>query len=399
MDEQLHVLCLSLEPALTHEVMESLGRLPGFRVSARSSEYQQGLKALREADCDLAIVLLGAEPAFGYAMIEEVHRNAPSTHVLALSRDENPETIIKAMRAGADEFLPLPVTQNALLKVCIKVSEIRRVNSPNTGPRGAVWMVHSPKGGAGVTTVVANLGFALRAAGRDTALVDLDCASGDLALFLNITPAYTLRDIVTNSKRLDSLFLQGSMSRHGSGLELLAAPAQLPGEPPMELSDEQTRAVLELLRTMHEVTIVDTPHTPTPATRAAILAADRVLLLTELTVPSLRRCLRTLDWMREEGIDPENKIELVVNKFSNRPVEVPPAEAAKTLKLTIRATLPRDDVSALTAINKGLPLAEVGASQPLAKAIAALAETDASNDTDTRPKGLLRLFASKAKRA
>src|SRR3990172_5384133 len=66
------------------------------------------------------------------------------------------------MRAVADEFLPLPATPNALLKVCLKVSETRRCSQPAQNPRGEVWVAYSGKGGVGVTTPVANLAFSLR---------------------------------------------------------------------------------------------------------------------------------------------------------------------------------------------------------------------------------------------
>ncbi len=394
MDEVLQALCLSLEPVVSAEVTATLACLPGFTVRAREADYQGGLRDLREPD--LAIVVLGNEPVLGLAVIEEVHRSSPSTRVLALSRDENPGLIIKSMRAGADEFLPLPVTSSTLLKVCIKVSETKRCNSPtHAGTRGEVWVAYSPKGGVGVTTMVTNLAFALRAARRDTALVDLDVYTGDLAVFLNVTPTYTLRDIVTNFRRLDSVFLQGTMSRHPAGLELLAAPAVMPGEPPLQLTGEHTNAILDLLRSLHEVTLVDTPGIPSEATSAAIACASRILLVTELTIPSIRSCLRTLDWWTEAGIDVAARVEVVVNNYANKPAEVPPADAAKTLKLPVRAILPRDDVTALTAVNNGLSVQEVRSGSPLHRAIVDLiAPQTPAADSAPKRKGFRRLFSA-----
>ncbi len=399
MDETLQALCLSPDAATSAEVTALLARLPGFVVRTREADYQTGLRDLREPD--LAIVILGAEPVVGLTVIEEVHRNAPSTRVLALSHDENPELIIKAMRAGADECLPLPATLNALLKVCLKVSETRRgggrAHAAGTA-QGEIWTVYGPKGGVGTTTLVANLAFALRQAQRDAALVDLDTATGDLAVFLNVNPTYTLRDIAADYRRLDSVFLQGTMTRHSSGLELLAAPAVMPGEQPLDLGMEQVRAILDLLRSLHEVTLVDTPGIPTAATLAAISCSSRIFLVTELTIPSIRSCLRTLEWLAEEGIDLAARVEVIANKYAKHPAEVPPAEAAKTLKLPIRATLPRDDATALTAINSGVPLQEVRGGSPLHRAITELVAPPAPTaDTSTKRKGFMRLFSAAEK--
>ena len=240
MDEPLNVLCLSTDPAQSKQVIGMLSRLPGFSLTTREMTYRAGGIQIHDSwEPHLAVIILGADPGPGLAVIEDVHRAAPAAQVLALAPEENPETIIKALRAGADEFLPLPLDGNGLLKVCIKVSAIRSSNKHNGRPRGEVWVAHGVKGGVGVTTLVANLGVALSGAGRGTAVVDLDVHSGDLALFLNVTPGYSLRDIATNYKRLDSVFLQGTMVRHRSGLELLAAPTPVPGEPPLALTGEQ----------------------------------------------------------------------------------------------------------------------------------------------------------------
>jgi len=393
MDQALHALCLSADPAAAAEVAHALANLSGFTVRTREADYQSGLRDLR--DPDLVIVLLGADPTAGLNVIEDVLRALPATRVLALSQSESSELIIRAMRSGADEFLPLPVAASALLKICIKVSEARRCSSAAQARRGEVWVAYSPKGGVGVTTLVTNLAFAVRATQRNTALLDLDIYNGDLALFLNLTPTYTLRDIASNFRRLDSVFLQGTMTRHASGIELLAAPPASIGEPPLELTGDHVQGIIELLRSLHEVTLVDTAGLPSDATRAAFGAATRILLVTELTIPSLRGCIRTLDWLREDGIEVESRVEIVVNKYINKAPEVPLADATRTLKLPVRALLPRDDATALAAVNNGLSLESVRAGTALERAIATLltAATPAPEGAAKR-KGLRRLFSS-----
>jgi pilus assembly protein CpaE len=392
MSEALRVLCLTADPAVAAQVTGALTRLPGFSVTTRVADYQTGIGEL--GDPDLAIILLGADPVLGLTVIEEVHRSAPSTQVLAISPEDNPETIVKAMRAGADEFLSLPVTPTALLKVCIKISELRRCTSPSSAPRGEVWVAYGAKGGVGVTTIVANLALALRAAGRNVACVDLDLYAGDLALFLNVTPLYTLRDIVSNYKRLDSVFLQGTMIRHPSGVALLAAPPPKEGEPPLVLSGEATLAVLELLDGMHEVTLVDTSGIPSESNRAALTCADRILLTTELTIPSLRGCLRTLGWLREEGVDTAATVEVVVNKHSTRSADIPLADVSRMLKLPIRTLVPRDDAAVCAAINNGQPLESVKGGSPVQQAIAGLvARGGPASDAAPRRKSFFGLFS------
>jgi len=394
MDETLYALCLSTDPAVSSAVVAMLARIPSFAVTARELDYQLGpieLNDVREAH--LAIVILGDDPSTGLEVIEEVHKNAPATQILAVASNDRHETIVRTLRAGADEFLPLPLDPNALLKVCIKVSALRRATKTNGGSQHAqVWVAYGAKGGVGVTTLVANLGIALQAAGRRTVLLDLDLHSGDLALFLNLNPGYTLRDIAT-TKRLDTVFLQGTMIRHRSGLELIAAPVPLPGEGPLALTSEQTLAILKLLDTTHQVVLIDTTSAPLDATRAALTNAERIFVVTELTLPALRASLRALAWLQEESV--EGAVEVVVNKFANRPWEVSPAEAAKTLGVPIRALLPRDDAAVYTAVNSGLPLEEVKGGTALQRAIAALVGgEEAPRPESPVLKGFRRLFSA-----
>ena len=400
MDEPLHALCLSTDPAVSGTVVALLARIPGFAVTARELDYQLGSLELNDIrEPHLAIVILGDDPALGLAVIEEVHKSAPATQVLAVSTDDRSETIVKAMRAGADEFLPLPLDANALLKVCIKVSALRRAAKPDGGsPHAEFWVAYGAKGGVGTTTLVANLGIALQAAGRRTVLLDLDLLSGDLALFLNLNPTYTLRDIAT-TKRLDSVYLQGTMLRHRSGVELIAAPVPLPGEAPVALTSEQTLAILKLLDASHQVALIDTTSMPLDATRAALTNADRIFLVTELTLPALRATLRAIAWLQEEGLELANGIEIVVSKYANRSWEVAPAEAAKTLGRPIRALLPRDDAAVFTAVNSGLPLEEVKGGAALQRAIAALVTGEEAPRTESPVmKGFRRFFAAAERR-
>src|SRR5204863_2291432 len=119
---------------------------------------------------------------------------------------------------------------------------------------------------------------------------------------------------VTDYQRLDPVYLQGTMVRHRSGLSLLAAPPPKPGEPTVQLTSEQTLGLLEMLDGSHQVTLVDTSAVPLPSTQAALSCADRIFLVTELTLPALRACVRTLDWLRQDGVEVARTVELIVGR-------------------------------------------------------------------------------------
>jgi len=389
--EPLRILCLSREPTIAAGVAAMLASVPDFVLATRTLGYDEGLQDLREPD--LAVVVLEDDPTAGIDVIAAVRRGSPATYIVAVSLDDDADTIVRAMRAGAAEHLSLPLSQQELFKTCIKVVELRRNRPSKDAAHGELWVAYGPKGGVGVTTLVVNLAVALQAVQRDVAIVDLDVYSGDAAFFLDVKPAYTLRQ-VASAEHLDPVFLRGAMTRHRSGLPILAAAAAGGKEPPLELSAKQTLTILELVTGMHELTLVDTPGIPSESTRAALGAADRVLLVTDLTVPALHGCMRTLDWLRGEGVDLAATVDVIVNKRDGRSAEISPKDASKTLGLPLRALLPRDDVTALGAANAGKPLADVKPGGVLERAIAGLVTpaSPAAELSRQRPS-FLRLFS------
>lgn len=386
--EPLRVLCVSRDGSTAAGVAAMLASLPDFVFATRTAGYAEPLAHAQELE--LAIVVLDENSAAGLGVIEGLRRGSRGTYLVAVSSDDDPETIVRTVRAGADEHLSLPLSQHDLFKICIKVSEACRDTSPPDRRGGALWVVYGPKGGVGVTTLVVNLAIALRAAQRDVAVVDLDVYAGDAAFFLNVQPTYTLRDVVTNYDRLDAVSIRGAMMRHPSGLAILAAPSVGRGEPPLEPTAEQMIDVLELVIGMHELTLVNTPGIPSEATRAVLTAADRVLLVTDLTVPALRGCVRTIDWLAGEGVDPTSAIEVIVNRYNARSTEVSTADVSRMMRAPVRALLPCDDAAALSAANAGRPLAE---GTPLQRAIAELVSPGGPpTEASWIRRGLSKLF-------
>lgn len=398
MRDQLPTLLLAIDAGTRSEIRTLLAGNDVAAINCTEGSLEDGMKLVRDAAPDVVMVVMDGDARAALALMEEVTRAAPSVQLFALSRDDSTENIVKAMRAGAGEFLSLPLDPPQVLKALIKVITLRRLAVPR-GAAGQIWTVYSPKGGAGVTTAAANLAVELTGMGKSVCLVDLDFQAGDLALFLNLNPAYTMLDIALNFRRLDSVFLQGTLTRHPSGLFLLAAP-------PYNSTDggsipvDQVGTVLELLKSTYDVVIVDTARNLAEETLAALQSANRILLLMELTLPFLRGYRRTMELLDNLSV-PRDRVDTVISKNSGARAAIPLDEAKKTLGVSVTHMLPRDDETALTALNKGLPLREVKANSPLRRSLVQLAETlitpatAEAGEQHKRKKGILGgLFAS-----
>ena len=396
MREQLPALILGTDEAVRAEVKALLAGLDTTPVACSEGGFDDGVRLAKESSPDVIAIVLDGDARAGLALMEELNAALPASYIFAVSHDDSDENIIKAMRAGATEFLSLPLDRTQVLKALIKVTALRRLAQP-TGKPGQIWTVYAPKGGAGATTIAANLACEVQAAGgRSVCLVDLDFQSADVALFLNVNPVYTMMDIALNFRRLDSVFLQGTLSRHPSGVYLLAAPPH--GTETPNIPVEQVTAVLDLLKTMYDVVIVDTARAFNDETLAAFSAATKVLVVLELTLPCLRGYRRTLEVLDGLNITAEH-VEVAISKYGAKS-GVPLDEAKRNLGLATTHLLPRDDDTALQAVNKGIPLSEVRPGSPLRKAIADLATTFGPATTAApvekkKRKGILGgLFAS-----
>jgi len=371
MQEQLPVLILSRDAGSLPEVRKQIMGVNGVTAACTEGTFQDGLQLARVHAPDVVMIVMDDDAPTALALMDEISQNLPSTQIFGLSRHDTTENIVKAMRAGATEFLGLPLDPTQLLKALIKVTALRRLSQPSAAT-GQIWTVYSPKGGAGATTVAANLAVELRSRmGKSACLVDLDYQSGDLALALNLSPVYTMVDITLNFRRLDSVFLQGTLTRHPSGIYLLAAPPHGSVDT-AAIPADHIQAVLDLLRSMYDVVIVDTARTLSEETMAALWSATRIVLLIERSLPFLRGYRRTLDMLDAIGV-PRERVDVVISKDSNSKAAIPLDEAKRSLELSVTHMLPRDDETALAAVNRGLALADIKRSSTLRRAIAELA--------------------------
>ena len=142
--------------------------------------------------------------------------------ILFMAAEANPDLILHAMRAGANEFFAWPPSRSALDEA-LQRAAARRAASPRGQPESKTIVFFGAKGGAGTTTIAVNCGVDVaRLRKRPTLIVDLKPGLGEVTLFLGVRSRYTLLDALDNLHRLDSEFMRELVVKHKSGLEILA---------------------------------------------------------------------------------------------------------------------------------------------------------------------------------
>jgi pilus assembly protein CpaE len=339
----------------------------GFTRINHLETVAQAIDQLRQKHVDLVILPLDGVADLQLATLEREIRRERYTAVIGTAPKQEPDVMLRAMRAGIQEFLVSPPDPKDLAAAVDRL--MRRTQSSTEN--GDVIAVYSSKGGLGVSTVAANLayGFAKNHPGARPALADLVIGAGDVRVLLNLDPPYDLGDLVAKIDRVDADLLNSLLTPTRGGVWVLPAPDAPEADEQIDANTITT--VIQHLRSNFLFTVLDCEHQLNDRTLAALDAADRLVLMTHLSVAALRSTQRTVNLCRRLGY-PNEKICIVVNRWQSGEV-LSPADAEDVLKAEIFFKLPNDYRVASGALTNGLPVAEFEPGSKLAWAYTQLA--------------------------
>src|SRR6185503_20883781 len=175
------------------QATEVLARF-GFTRINHLETVAQAIDQLRHKHVDLAIVPLDGLADLQLATLEREIRRERYTAVIGTAPKADPDVMLRAMRAGIQEFLVAPPDPKDLSAAVDRL--MRRTQS--SVDHGEIIAVYTAKGGLGASTVAVNVahGFAKNHPGARSALADLVIAGGDIRIQLNLNPSYDLGDLV-----------------------------------------------------------------------------------------------------------------------------------------------------------------------------------------------------------
>lgn len=321
-----------------------------------------------------AVIALGADADQSLVLIERLAVECPSTAIISAARDASPDLILRSMRAGAREFLRLPVIGEEFKTVLDRTAEFCSTQVEAPRKKGRMIAVFSSKGGCGTSFIATNLAAATNA---PTVLADLNLQAGDLPLFLGLEPKYSIGDLVENRVRLDDSLLSSYVTPYSSSLSLLAAPRE--ADSADEIEPEHIFDVLERLRENYAYVVLDPQHTFDAITLAALDQADTILLVLTLDIPAIRSAQRALEIFDRLGY-PRKKISIIVNRWSKQ-IDLDLQQVERFLGESVVGFVPSDYQTAVTSINLGQPLVLSDHSSKIAVEIRRIAATITGDST------------------
>jgi pilus assembly protein CpaE len=343
----------------------------GLQVLSETADRETALKMLAVLAPEAALVEVGADLDGPLTWAKEATAAAPGLYLVLMGPALPPEALLAVMRAGVREYLPTPTPAEVLEALSRAQAQLR---GPAPKPVGAaarggqVAVVYSPKGGAGKSTLAANLAVSLyQVTSQRVQLMDLSFQFGDLDLLLNLQPQKSIAELIPVMHDLDARALEQAITPSPIGVRLLAAPPRV--EDAEALREEHIERTFEALRSQPGWTVVDCASHLDQNNCKAIELADVVLVPMNLDLASIRRVARAFELWKELGIDTA-KVRLVAWADKG---EITVADVARTLGRPVAHELPWDPAGVAAAINQGVPVMIGQPTAPLAAAIRQMA--------------------------
>ncbi len=320
-------------------------------------------EALAQGPVDALYVELGADPD---AVLEALARIVPPRPLLLLSGPrEDGQLLLRCMRLGAREFFHDDPDESELRDA---IERLLLEHGSQAPPReGRVLAVLGSKGGIGATTVACQLTAELQRHGP-AAIVDLDVASGDVALYFDLAPRFSLSDLRAEGEGLDATYLRTVLEAHECGVRVLAAPDRVEERERLELPN--LNQALNLLRSEFSWTVLDVARSWSETSLRALEQADQILLVTSFGLAALKHAHNQMEVLAKLGLS--SRVRLVANRQSPQEA-LTMGDVTRFLKRRPDVCLPNDFLSASSSIDQGRPLTKIAASSELARSYKTLA--------------------------
>ena len=370
-------ICLIGEDSLAlASLKQQLEKEPSVSVEPRVLSYGEAFDGLKTRSGSIvAVVDINLDPERAFNVAEQIKLRLPNVRLVMTSPTGAPDTILRAMRSGAEEFLTQPFNWTEVLKSFDTIRKKVDVHTSKGSERGHILAISSNKGGVGSTTAATNLAATLVAQKKSVCLVDLVLQFGSVTSFLNIDASYTILDLVKNLKRIDPLFLDGSLVKHASGIRVLAEPFY--AEDARRITPADIDEILEVLAQSFDFVVVDTPKEFDDMLALVLDKANLILFITEMDVPSLKSAHRALELFERMGIY-DKKIRLILNRYVKSKL-MTLESVEKALGVKVFWTLPNNYPVAIAAVNQGLSIQECDPKADFSKSYSGL--TDAVLNT------------------
>ena len=315
----------------------------------------------QEVDAGVVIIDMDAARLDEIESLQRVMRRLEGrVPVVVVTQEFSAAAVRILVQLQVADFLVKPVSTADLVRSCI-----RALQGPGReeNTESEIYTFMPAAGGVGTTMLALQTAFLLHTSATraaSTCVVDLNFQQGACAEYLDLEPRFDITEIENNPERLDRQLLDVMLSKHESGLCVLAAPTQ-PAEMRSFNTDLVVR-VLDLVSAYFDNVVIDMPRTWFPWTETVLLGSNKLYIVAEMTVPCLRHTQRLIQAVHETA-GKEVRPSVIVNRFEQKKFEsgIRQADVEAILGEHFVGGISNNYRLVREAVDRGVPLHEIDA--------------------------------------
>ncbi len=341
-----------------------------FEVLDEFFEYAEIFDNLASLDKSVLIVDVSDNTSAKLDFISDVSQNIHNCRVLVLSDNPSVDLIVRVMRAGAKEFLALPLIKTEFIDILSKLNE-SLYSAPKKYTKCKIISIFSNKGGIGKTSIASNLALELaKITKENVALLDLNFQLGDITTFMDLKPSFNISYMLENLDKMNEDFLLSTMEKYkNTSLYVLADPPFF--KQAADILPEHITRLFSMLKKTFSYIIVDAESSFDAKNIAALTESDLIFLVTIANLPALRNAQRCLELFERLGFD-KNKTQILLNRYmENDEISIEDIESVMSRKVYWK--IPNNYFTMMSSINKGIPISDINPDSNVAKSYRDLA--------------------------
>lgn len=381
-DDIITILLVDDIPETRENIKKLLAFEQDFKVVDSAGTGREGVELAKKHKPNIIIMDINMPDMDGIQATSLITEAVPTTAVIMMSVQNDPDYLRKAMLAGARNFLTKPINTEELYNTIRTVHERNKpliaqykaleesgtivtsggrtaATTSKKGRAGNIVVIYSPSGGTGTTTIATNVAAGLMKEDIKVLLVDADLQFGDIDAFLNLQAQTTIVDLVGSVDDLDTDLFDNIVVTHPSGLKVLMGPARPEFAEEVKADPKTVANIIQKIATNYDYIVVDTSTAFDEMLLSLFDIATKIVLIGTPTLPSIKNIRFVLDLFDQLGY-PQDKSVLVLNRtWDERQrgtrATLPIEKIEQWLKRQIAVRVPLvDERVVLSAINRGI---------------------------------------------
>ena len=374
---------------------------PDINVAGSVATGSEAITLAGENNVDVVLLDINMPGMDGIATAEQLAIKAPTSAIIMMSVQGEPDYLRRAMLAGAREFLVKPFSSDELAASIRQVHKRERQKfdrvagalppmpapgsiAPQRRGPGKVVSFFSPKGGVGRTTLAVNFAVAAKAElDMKVALIDGGLQFGDVGVLLNLNPKnQTIADLAREMAGGDIETLESTLVDHSTGIRVLMAPPS-PEMAELVTPDHITKIVAALRQT-HDLVVIDSPPLLQDVTLAFLDQSDVVFAVLTLEITNIKNMRQFLAVTDQLGYS-EDKVQLVLNRADSG-YGIRQQDVESSIGRKISHSVVSDARTVVYALNRGVPFVVAARQARVSDDVVRIAKTVLEGDDEIAPE-------------